>query len=63
MRHDIFESPPRPHIYVAFGARFSTIMTFHVRTAPGISETAMLAAMRRELQALDRSSRFSGPGR
>jgi predicted permease len=53
LRHDLFESPPEPHAYVAYGGRFNTMMTVHVRTAPGVSETATLAAVRRDLQALD----------
>ncbi len=53
LRHDLFESPPEPHAYVAYGARFNTMMTVHVRTAPGFSEAATLAAVKRDLQALD----------
>ncbi len=51
--HDLFESPPNPHLYVAYGSRFSTMMTLHVRTAAGVPEATALAAVRRELQALD----------
>ena len=51
--HDLFESPPNPHIYVAYGSRFNTMMTLHARTAPGVSDTAALGVVRRELQALD----------
>jgi predicted permease len=53
LRHDLFESPPQPHLYVAYGSRFNTMMTVHVRTAPGTSEMAILPTVRRELQALD----------
>lgn len=53
LRHDLFESVPRPHLYVAYGSRFNTMMTLHVRTAPGVPETTVLAALHRELQALD----------
>ena len=53
LRHDLFESPPSPHIYVAYGSRFNTMMTIHVRTAAGVPEAATLAAIRRELQAID----------
>jgi predicted permease len=53
LRHDLFESPPRPHLYVAYGSRFNTMMTLHVRTAPGVPETPILAAVRSELQAID----------
>jgi hypothetical protein len=63
LRHDLFESPPSPHLYVAYGSRFNTMMTVHVRTAPGTSETSAPATVRRELQALDRSSRFCGRAR
>ena len=51
--HDLFESPPSPHLYVAYGSRFNTMMTLHVRTAPGVLDTTALAAVRRELQAID----------
>jgi ABC-type antimicrobial peptide transport system permease subunit len=51
--HDLFESPPHPHIYVAYGSRFNTMMTLHARTAPGVSDTAALGVVGRELQALD----------
>jgi predicted permease len=53
LRHDLFESPPRPHIYVPYGSRFNTMMTLHVRTAPAMPETTLVATIRRELQALD----------
>ena len=53
LRHDLFESPPRPHVYVAYGSRFNTMMTVHVRTAAGVSETTVLDAVRRDLRALD----------
>ena len=53
LRHDLFESPPRPHVYVAYGSRFNTMMTVHVRTAAGASEVALLDAVRRDLRALD----------
>ena len=59
-----FESPPEPHIYVAYGARFSTMMTMHVRTAPGVPDDApcsppSAASCRRSI----RSCRCSGRGR
>jgi predicted permease len=53
LRHDLFESPPRPHVYVAYGSRFNTMMTLHVRTAAGVAETTVLDAVGRELRALD----------
>ncbi|MFI5178586.1 MAG: ADOP family duplicated permease [Vicinamibacterales bacterium] len=53
LQHDLFESPPAPHIYVAYGSRFNTMMTLHARTASGMPETAALGEIRRELQAID----------
>jgi predicted permease len=53
LRHDLFESPPRPHVYVAYGSRFNTMMTLHVRTADGVEEATVLDAVRRDLRALD----------
>jgi predicted permease len=53
LRHDLFESPPQPHLYVAYGSRFNTMMTLHARTASGISETVALTALQRELQSID----------
>jgi putative ABC transport system permease protein len=53
LSHDLFESAPRPHIYVAYGARYNTMMTLHVRPAPGVADTLALAAVRRELQSID----------
>jgi predicted permease len=53
LRHDLFESPPSPHLYVAYGSRFNTMMTLHLRTAAGVPEAAMLSTVRRELQAID----------
>jgi putative ABC transport system permease protein len=53
LSHDLFESPPRPHIYLAYGARYNTMMTVHVRPAPGVPDTLALTAVRRELQSID----------
>ena len=53
MRHDIFESSPRPHMYVPFGPAFRSMMTIHVRTQPGVADAAMLAAIRGELLRVD----------
>ena len=52
-RHDLFESPPSPHVYVAYGSRFNTMMTLHVRTAAGAAEATVLDAVRRDLRKLD----------
>ena len=53
LRHDLFESPPHPHVYVAYGSWFNTMMTIHVRTAAGAAEATVLDAVRRDLRALD----------
>jgi putative ABC transport system permease protein len=53
MRHNLFEDAPEPHVYVPYGQRFNTIMNVHVRLAAGVEEAAMLASIRRELQAVD----------
>ena len=53
LSHDLFESPPRPHIYLAYGERYNTMMTVHVRPAPGVPDTLALTAVRRELQSID----------
>jgi predicted permease len=52
-KHDLFDREGRTHVYVASGSLFRAMMTFHARTAPGMPETAVLATIRRELQALD----------
>jgi putative ABC transport system permease protein len=53
MRQDLFESSPEPHVFVAYGSAFNTIMTMHVRTAPGVPAGSMLATIRRELRDVD----------
>jgi predicted permease len=53
IRHDLFEDAPQPHVFVPYGSRFNTIMNLHVRLAPGVPEAPTLAAIRRELLALD----------
>jgi putative ABC transport system permease protein len=53
MKHDIFDAEPRPHLYVAFGSSFRSMMTIHVRTEPGADDASMLAAVRGELQRVD----------
>lgn len=52
-KHDLFDTSKRPHVYVASGSVFRAMMTIHARTAPGVPETTVLAAVRRDLQALD----------
>jgi putative ABC transport system permease protein len=53
MRHDIFESSPRPHMYVPFGPAFRSMMTIHIRTQPGAADAAMLSAIQAELRRVD----------
>ena len=53
LRHDLFESPPQPHVYVPYGSRFQTMMTLHVRAVAGVAETSLLDAVRRDLRTLD----------
>ena len=53
LREELFEEGPRPHVYLPFGASLSTLMTLHVRTAPNVPDAAMLATIRRTLQAID----------
>jgi predicted permease len=53
MRHDIYDTAPRPHMFVPFGPAFRTMMTIHVRTQPGADDAAMLAAIRGELLRAD----------
>jgi len=55
VRHDIFISDreSRGHVYVPFGSVSRGRMTMHVRVGPGVSESAMLATILRELRELD----------
>src|SRR4029450_8227078 len=53
LRHDLFDTEPRPSVYVSYGSKFYANMTLHVRTDPAAPETAMLATLRGELQRLD----------
>jgi putative ABC transport system permease protein len=52
-KHDLFDRNGRSHVYIASGSLFRAMMTVHARTAPGVSESAVLGTIRRELQALD----------
>jgi putative ABC transport system permease protein len=52
-RHDIFESEPMGHVYAPLASQFRSLMNLHVRTAASTDEEAMLAAVQRELRALD----------
>jgi predicted permease len=53
MKHDLFETEPQPHVFVAFGSTFNAIMNMHVRTSPGVAAGTMLSTIRRELRDLD----------
>ncbi len=53
MRHDLFDQTGRPHVFLPVGSLFRAMLTIHVRTTPGVPETAVLGTIRRELQALD----------
>ncbi len=54
-KHDLFDREGLTHVYVSSGSLFRSMMTIHARTAPGVSETAILGTIRRELRALDSS--------
>ena len=53
MRHSLFEDTPQPHVFVPYGQRFNTIMSLHVRIAPGVDAASMLTSIRRELKGVD----------
>jgi predicted permease len=55
VRHDILisDQDARGHVYVPFGSIFRGRMTMHVRVAAGVSETAMLTTILRELRQVD----------
>src|SRR5262249_3005928 len=53
MRHDVFDIDPRPHVFIPTGSLYRGMMPFHIRTAAGAPETAVLATVKRELQAMD----------
>ena len=44
---------PSPHVYVPFGQNYLANMQIHVKTAPGVPETQILEAVRREIRATD----------
>ena len=52
MREEVTDAGPVPHLYVASGPHRRTHMHLHVRGAHG-GETALLAAIRRELRSVD----------
>jgi putative ABC transport system permease protein len=51
VRDDIFGSDDA-HVYVPFGRHFRSLMTFHIRTTPGL-EAAMMARVREVIQEVD----------
>ncbi|HEV3141699.1 MAG TPA: FtsX-like permease family protein, partial [Vicinamibacterales bacterium] len=53
MKHDMFDTEPRPHVFVPIGSKFRASLTLHVRTAPGVPDATMLSALRRELLGID----------
>ena len=53
MRHDAFDVPPKPHVFLSTGAVFRPNLTLHVRTAAGTSDAAMLVTLVREIRSLD----------
>ena len=55
LRQELFEAAPQPHVYLAFGSRFVTGMTLHVRTAATTPDAVMLGTIRKELQSIDAS--------
>jgi predicted permease len=54
-RHSLFDHEPVAHVFMPFGQRFRSSMSLEVRTTAGGSEpdAAMLAAVRREIRAVD----------
>jgi predicted permease len=54
LRHEMFDSAPVPHVYVATGGPYRAIMNIHVQTAGGAgAQTAMLETVRHELHEID----------
>jgi predicted permease len=53
MKHDLFDTEFRPHVFLPSGATFRAMMTIHVRTAQGAPEASVLGTIRRELQSID----------
>src|SRR5262249_1186957 len=52
MRHDVFDIDPRPHVFIPTGSLYRGMMTFHIRTAAGAPETAVLATVNPELHPI-----------
>ncbi len=55
VRENIFDSSPRPHVYVPFGPNYQSNASFHVRLAPAgeAAQTALLQTVRREIREVD----------
>ena len=51
--HQLFDLDSRAHVFVPFGAVYREAMTVHVRTAPSVSDVAMIGVVRRALQGVD----------
>jgi predicted permease len=53
VREDLFDRGGRPHLYVPYGRFQRASMHLHARVAPGASESAALADIRREIRNVD----------
>lgn len=55
VRDDLFQSTPRPHVYVPFGQNYQDAMYLHLSTATtgADAQAAMLPAIRSEIRAVD----------
>jgi predicted permease len=53
MRHDLFDTQPKGHIFAPFAGVFRASMTLHIRTTPAADATALLATVVREVQRID----------
>ncbi len=53
VREDLMDRAPGPHIYVPSGRYYRGSMHVHARVAPGASEAAALADIRREIRIVD----------
>ncbi|HEY3380177.1 MAG TPA: ABC transporter permease [Vicinamibacterales bacterium] len=56
-RHSMFDTTPGPHIFVPFGQRYRSTMTFHARVASSgpAAEAVALHAIREQLRGVDSS--------
>ncbi len=53
VREDLMDRAPGPHVYVPSGRYYRGNMHVHARVAPGASEAAALADVRREIRTVD----------